>query len=240
MRTHNVILIRGDGIGPEILDATVKVLDTLQNIRKDFRLDYDYREAGADYYRKTATVISLETIDACRNADATLKGPSGDPSLRRPDGTEAGTIGLALRPALDVYANVRPIKLFPGVRGPLDINATIDYVIVRESSEGTYASRFQSLGVASKDKATDTIVMTRDGVERVVRFAFQLAKTRSGAPQDGIHRVTCVDKANVLVTHSFFRSVFDEIGKQYPEIETMALRSQVHRLPLLITVSGQG
>lgn len=223
MRSHNVVLIRGDGIGPEILDATTTALGTLQDIRKDFRLSYDYREAGANYYRRTNTVISPETVEACRNADATLKGPSGDFSVRRPDGTEAGTIGLALRPALDVYANVRPIRLFPGVKGPLDANAAIDYVIVRESSEGSYASRFQSLGAASGDKATDTIVMTRQGVERVVRFAFELARTRNGAPRDGMRRVTCVDKANVLVTYAFFRSVFDEIGEQYPEIEKQHL-----------------
>ncbi|MBI4318432.1 MAG: isocitrate/isopropylmalate dehydrogenase family protein, partial [Chloroflexi bacterium] len=160
-----------------------------------------------------------ETLQACRDANAVLKAPVGLYEVRFPDGTEAGLLGGVLRNGLDLYANVRPIKLWPGVDGQLR-NARagqIDYVIVRENTEGLYLSRGK--GVVNHWAASDIMMMTRPGVERVCRFAFDLARKRGGAPRDGVKRVTCVDKSNVLRSMWFFREIFTEIGAAYPEIE---------------------
>src|SRR5205823_8020259 len=128
-----------------------------------------------------------------RGAHAALKGPVGDPAARAPDGTEAGVLGGILRPGLDAYANLRPIRLYPGVASALAGRApgSIDYVVVRENTEGLYASRGR--GFVTEDVCLDTMVMTRRGVDRVARRAFAIARQRGGAPADGRRRVTCVD-----------------------------------------------
>ncbi|RUX20261.1 isocitrate/isopropylmalate dehydrogenase family protein, partial [Mesorhizobium sp. M2A.F.Ca.ET.037.01.1.1] len=139
-----------------------------------------------------------------------------------PDGTEAGLdFTLRLRFELDLYANIRPIRLFEGVTSPLaGVKAgDIDYVILRENSEGLYAAR--GAGALLRGQvAVDTLVQTRAGIERIVRKAFELARQSNGAPRDGVRRVTCCDKANVLRSYAFFRLVFDEVAKEYPDIET--------------------
>ena len=137
-----------------------------------------------------------------------------------PDGTEVGNdLHLRLRFRLDLYANVRPIKLLPGVLSPLRAfeGGGIDYVIVRENTEGLYASR--GAGVVLRDEiASDSLVVTRKGTERVARFAFDLAAKRSGAPRDGQSRVTVCDKANILRSYAFFRRICDEVHAGYPGI----------------------
>jgi 3-isopropylmalate dehydrogenase len=119
-----------------------------------------------------------------------------------------------------LFANVRPIRLYQGVKSTLaDWKAgQIDYVIVRENTEGLYASR--GAGVNLRDElVTDTLVMTRKGVERVAQFSFDLARRRHGAPRDGKRRVTVCDKANILKTYAFFRAVCTEVAGQYPDVE---------------------
>jgi 3-isopropylmalate dehydrogenase len=138
-----------------------------------------------------------------------------------PDGTEVGNdLHLRLRFRLDLYANVRPIRLYQGVDSPLKHfkPGQIDYVIVRENTEGLYASR--GGGIVLRDEvATDTIVVTRKGIERVARFSFELARQRRGAPRDGKRRVTVCDKANILRTYAFFRSVCDDVAAGYGDVE---------------------
>jgi 3-isopropylmalate dehydrogenase len=138
--------------------------------------------------------------------------------VRAPDGTEAGVLGGILRPALDGYANVRPIRLHPGVASALANRAagSIDYVVVRENTEGLYASRGR--GFVTSDVALDTMVMTRQGCERVARRAFEIARGRRGAPGDGVRRVTCVDKANVLRGFAFFRDAVRRVAAEYPDV----------------------
>ncbi|MBI4310516.1 MAG: isocitrate/isopropylmalate dehydrogenase family protein [Chloroflexi bacterium] len=218
MRTYHVVTIPGDGIGPEILGAALRVLERVQELSGEFRLEYEEREGGAACYEKHGVNLSKESLEACRTADAVLKAPVGLPSVRFPDGTEAGLLGGVLRNGLDLYANVRPIKLWPGVDAPLKAKpGEIDYVIVRENTEGLYLSR--GLGVGNDQAFSDTLLMTRKGVERVSRFAFELARKRQGSPSDGKRRVTCVDKSNVLRSFWFFRRIFQEIGEHYPDIE---------------------
>lgn len=216
-----VAVLKGDGIGPEIVEATLEVLDALSELCS-FSLRYEQLAGGAAEYLRTGTPLTAESLARIRSADAVLKGPVGLPDVRFPDGTEAGLLGGVLRTGLDTYANVRPVLLLPGIESRLRADpGSIDYTIVRENTEGLYASR--GLGVGNKWAMTDTLLATRPGCERVSRFAFELARRRSGAPEDGVRRVTCVDKANVLRSLYFFREIFLEVAADYPDIEAECL-----------------
>jgi 3-isopropylmalate dehydrogenase len=217
-RTHRIVVIRGDGIGPELINASMEVLEAAQHRLEDFRLDLDFQEAGAALFMREGVNLRPESLEAIKAADATFKAPVGLPDVRHPDGTEAGLLGGVLRVGLDAYANVRPVRLMPGIDAPIKkAPGEIDYVIVRENTEGMYLSRGK--GVGTSEAMTDTMIITRKGTQRVARYAFELARSRNGAPEDGKRRVTCVDKANVLASFWFFRQVFDEVGKDYPDIE---------------------
>lgn len=224
MKSYGIVVLPGDGIGPEIVEATVEILDKVQDLAGDFRLSYAFHQAGATYYLKNGKNMSAETFEAIRQSDATLKGPVGLPEVRLPDGTEAGTLGGVLRNGFDLYANVRPIKLFPKVPTPLKDKSpeSIDYIIVRENTEGLYASRGR--GLVTEQAATDTLLLTRKGCERICRFAFDMALRKTkGAPEDGRRRVTLVEKSNVLRSFYFFRQVFAQVAKETPEVETETL-----------------
>ncbi|HLZ69162.1 MAG TPA: isocitrate/isopropylmalate family dehydrogenase [Dehalococcoidia bacterium] len=217
VRGYRVVLIAGDGIGPEVTGAAVPVLEAAA-ARFGCRLNLERHEAGAACYQRSGLAMSAETFAACRDADALLKGPVGLPGVRLPDGTEAGVLGGVLRNGLDLFANLRPIRLLDGVASPLAgrTSGSIDYAIVRENTEGLYAARGR--GVATADAVADTMLITRRGCERVARFAFDLARAGSGAPRDGVRRVTCVDKANVLRGFAFFRAVVEAVSAEYPEV----------------------
>ena len=210
-RDYRVVVIPGDGIGPEVTDATLAVLAAVQD-HDNIALRFETHRAGAAHYHDTGRAMDDATLAACRDADGVLKGPVGDPAVRAPDGIEAGTLGGVLRPGLDAYANIRPIRLYPGVSSALrDVAADgIDYVIVRENTEGLYASRGK--GAVTPEGVTDFMTMSRAGIDRVVRKAFALAASRATA------RVTCVDKANVLRGFALFREIFDACAAQHPDI----------------------
>jgi len=208
MGHHTVAVIPGDGIGPEIVESALDVVRAASGNS----LDIVVEEAGADHYLATGEVLSAAALERITSSyDAVLKGPVGRPDVRNPDGTEAGVLSGILRGALDTYANVRPVATMGG--GP----GRIDYVIVRENTEGLYASR--GLGVGNDRVRVDQLLVTREGVERVVSYAFRVAASRHGAPADGVRRVTCVDKSNVLRSHAFFRAVFTEVAQEFPGIE---------------------
>jgi isocitrate/isopropylmalate dehydrogenase len=229
-----IALIRGDGIGPELIDAAVLVLDAVAD-RHGFALNYLDVDAGADTYRRTGTACAPADLDRMRAADAILKGPVGLPEVRHPDGTEAGVLGGILRTGLDAYANIRAITLLPGVRSSLRDPGGIDYVIVRENTEGLYASRGR--GVGNGWAVSDTMIVTREGTLRVARRAFELARRRSGAPADGVRRVTCVDKSNVLRSYALFREIVTEVGADYPDIEVEYLYSDAAAQALVLRPS---
>ena len=211
MNGYVVGLIPGDGIGPELIDAAVAVLNAAA--AGTFTLDFRWEDGGAGTYLRTGTNLSTGALSRIQTAyHATLKGPAGLPEVRSPDGTEAGVLGGILRRGLDAYANIRPLR-HPG--------AGIDYVLVRENTEGLYASR--DAGVGNDWVHTDQLLVTRPGTERIVRKAFELAAARGGAPADGVRRVTCVDKSNVLRSYALFRRIFTEIAAEYPDIEADCL-----------------
>lgn len=199
----------------------IKVLRAVQERTPGLNLEFTTYRAGADCYRETGVPFPKEAYKACVEADGIYLGAVGYPDVLMPDGTEiAGEVVLRLRFDLDLYAGVRPIKLYPGVTSILRDRrpGDIDYVILRENTEGLYASRGGG-NLLRGEVATDTLVMTRKGTERIVRYAFELAKKRNGAPLDGKKRVTCVDKANVLKSFAFFRRIYDAVAPDYPEVE---------------------
>jgi 3-isopropylmalate dehydrogenase len=223
-KSYWVLILPGDGIGREIIDATLEVLETVQHLSKCFSLIYEFHQAGAQCYRETGAAITPEAREAFQRSGATLKGPVGLPNVRLPDGTEAGLLGGELRVTFNLYANVRPIRLYPNVASPLINRAPddIDYVIVRENCEGLYLSR--GVGLMTSQAATDTLLMTARGCQRICRFAFDLARTKKrGAPHDGKKRVTLVDKSNVLRSFAFFRKIFLETAADFPDVETECL-----------------
>tara|TARA_Y100000996_G_scaffold91554_3_gene64492 strand:+ start:22082 stop:23152 length:1071 start_codon:yes stop_codon:yes gene_type:complete len=230
---YKAIFINGDGIGPELMNAASLVLRSIETRFKTFRLEIDIEPGGALHFKNTGSNLSIDTLNAIRNADATMKGPVGLPEVRLSDGTEAGVLGGVLRTGLDTYANIRPIRLLPGVLAPINANpGEVDYVIVRENTEGLYLSRGK--GVQTDTAAADTLMITRKGTERVVRRAFQIAEKRNGSPRDGIRRVTCVDKANVLPSMAFFRRIFDEVGETFPQIQKEHLYSDAAAQELVL------
>ncbi len=225
MKEYRIITIPGDGIGPELMESATAVLEAVQRTDESLTLRLEEHEAGAARYAKHGKRISEETLQACREADGILKSPVGDPAVRTPDGTEGGLLGGVLRTSLDVFANMRPVRLYPGIRSPLADQGPgdIDYVVIRENTEGLYASRDR--GVGGPHAVADTMIITRPGAERVARFAFELARKRNGAPEDGVSRVTCVDKGNVLRSLAFFREIFFEVAAGYPDVEAEAVYS---------------
>jgi len=223
-RVHRVVVIKGDGIGPELVDGALLVLEAVERRMGDFHLALDFREGGAALYQREGFNLAPETLEAIKGADATMKGPVGLPEVRFADGTEAGVLGGVLRIHLDTYSNDRPVRLLPGVNAPIKAEpGEIDYVIVRENTEGMYLARGK--GVGTDDAVSDTMLITRKGTERIVRHAFEVALGRHGAPADGVRRVTCVDKSNVLASMAFFRRIFDEIAAEYPAVEKEYLYS---------------
>ena len=219
MNTYEIAVVLGDGIGPEVCRSAIEVLETALGSKEILTL-VEY-PAGANHYLETGEAFPESSFEGCKRADAVLHGAAGIPGVTYPDGTEAGLdFGLQLRFRLDLYANIRPIRLLPGIESPLRRfePGQIDYVILRENTEGLYSARGGG-NVVRGEIATDTLVMTRKGIERIVRKAFELARGRNGAPRDGKRRVTVCDKANVLRSYAFFRDVATKVARDYPDIE---------------------
>lgn len=232
--SYRIVALPGDGTGPEVLREGLKVLEAVAG---PLGLTYDIEEiaCGGQYFLEHGSRDWPEgSEEACKNADAILLGavgwpdPNGAGPVTMPNGKMAGwspVIGNRLH--LDLYANVRPVKLFPGVKarihGKLQSVWTpglVDMVMVRENTEGLYSSAGGTLAPGGEKKvAVDTRIITREGSERVIRKAFEIAKTRNGAPKDGKRRVTAIVKDNVLEGCRLFRDVFFEIGEEYPDIE---------------------
>ncbi len=197
----------GDGIGPEVIAAGVAVLEETARKLGTVRFDLAEFPCGAGEFLRRGNPLPQETIDACRHADAVLLGAMGLPNVRWPDGTEM-VPQIDLREILDLYAGVRPIYLHNGEHSPLKgfEAGQIDFVIFRENCEGLFASRKNS-HPAGASTVEDVLRITRPGAERIIRAAFRHAAKRRNF-------VTLVDKANVLPSMAFFRSIFNEIHKK--------------------------
>jgi 3-isopropylmalate dehydrogenase len=211
-----IAVLPGDGIGVEIMEVALAALGVLER-RFGFRLATETLPGGAACYRDTGTALAIEDFETARQADAILFGAMGLPDVRYPDGTEIAP-HLEMRRAFGLYAGVRPVKGFPNMRTPLadPRAAQIDVVILRESTEGLFASRGR--GTVENDQvARETLEITRPTSERLFDFAFELAARRQ--KHGGKGRVTCVDKANVFVAMAFFRKIFDERARLFPDLQ---------------------
>lgn len=220
MTRYNIALLPGDGIGPEITEQAVLAIDAAGAVAGIDPV-YERFDASAARWKRTGSALTDAEFGHCKAADAIFLGAIGLPEAMHPDGTEvAGDVIFALRFGLDLYAGVRPVRSFDGVPGRLADDGGIDYVVVRENIEGLYASR--GGGTTVRDEiATDILVISRKGTEKVVRRAFGIAVGRQkargrGDPREA--RVTCVDKSNVLSSYAFFRKVFDETAREFPQI----------------------
>ncbi|NVM29059.1 MAG: isocitrate/isopropylmalate dehydrogenase family protein [Candidatus Helarchaeota archaeon] len=230
-----IVVLPGDGIGIEVTAEAVKVLKAVEEkISEDFEL-IEF-PCGGQYWLKTGKKEEwpAEAYSTCKNeADAILLGAIGwtnpdGTTVRYPDGRMVGLNTLfGLRFGLDLYANIRPTKLYEGV--PHKISGefrqvwepqNVDFVIIRENTEGLYCDTHGGLKRGEiTEVATDTRLITKKGAERVIRFAFEYCKRRNrGAPKDKKLRVTCVDKSNVTAGCVLFRHTYQEIKKDYPKI----------------------
>ncbi len=179
MKTYQIAAIPGDGIGQEVVPAGQEVLQALAGAGNAFRFEFQSFDWGGDYYRRHGVMMPTNGLDALRGKDAILFGSAGDPHI--PDHITLWGLRLKICQGFDQYANVRPTRILPGIDAPLKRcrPQDLDWVIVRENSEGEYA------GVGGRahqghpiEVATDLSIMTRAGVERIMRFAFKLAQSR--------------------------------------------------------------
>jgi 3-isopropylmalate dehydrogenase len=209
----DIAVLPGDGIGPEVVDATLAVLKKLEGRFSKAHINYREHAVGAAAYLKYGDPLPEEAFEACRQADAVLLGAMGLPSVRWPDGLEL-TPQIDLRERLDLYAGIRPIRLYHAQDTPLKGYGAgeIDMVIVRENCEGLFSARLLKAD-PKIDEGRDVMRITRRGAERICRAAFELARQRR-------KKCALVDKANVLPSMVFFRSVFDDVAREYPEVET--------------------
>ena len=212
----HIAVLAGDGIGPEVM---APALEVLRKVGERSGLGFRFTEApaGANNYLATGKSMPDTTIKLCEEADAILLGACGLPSVRYPDNTEIAP-QIELRFIFDLYAGVRPARLIPGVPSPI-VGADqrgIDLVVIRESTEGLFAS--MGKGVVTHEDARETMVITRKTSERLFEFSFRLAERRKARGKPGM--LTCVDKANVFKAFAFFRAIFDEVEKKHPGVKT--------------------
>jgi isocitrate dehydrogenase (NAD+) len=225
--SRKIAVIPGDGIGPEITQATLRVLDAL-----DIGLEYEFVEAGLAAHEKRGELLPQATLDAIARHRIALKGP-----LTTPVGEGFSSLNVELRKHFDLYANVRPAITFPGTRARY---SDIDILTVRENTEGAYLSEGQTLS-ADGEVAESLVRNTRHGSERIVRYAFEMAR------RQGRRKVTVVHKANILKTSSgLFLDVAREVAAGYPDIECnelivdnccMQLVMNPHQFDVIVTTN---
>ena len=225
--THSIAVILGDGIGPEIMVATLRVLDALQ-----CGLQYDFVDAGMVALEKHGELLPAPTLEAIARHRVALKSP-----LTTPVGEGFSSINVELRKRFDLYANVRPAISFPGTKSRYE---NIDLITVRENTEGAYIGEGQALS-ADGQVATLTQKVTRRGSERIVRYAFELARSV------GRKKVTVVHKANILKsTSGLFLRVAREVAAEYTDIQMnemivdnccMQLVMNPHQFDVIVTTN---
>jgi 3-isopropylmalate dehydrogenase len=238
--TKRVVVLPGDGIGPEVVDAALSVL-TAVGAKYGHQFELTHEDIGGAAVRRSGTSLPAKTLDACRNADAVLLGAVGDPAYdAAPREQRPEYALLTLRSALGVYANLRPAKLWPALEaaGPLrpERVAGTDLCFVRELTGGLYFGEPRGIDAAA-GQAFNTLRYSRGEVVRVAEVAFGLARRRRGL-------VTSVDKANVLETSQLWRSVVGEVAGRCPDVRlehmyvdacAMALTLDPRRFDVVLT-----
>ena len=215
-KSYKIAVIPGDGTGPEVIREGVKVLDAVSK-RMGFKLDYTYYDFGGERYLRTGETLPDSTIEELKKFNAIYLGAIGHPQVK-PGILEKGIL-LRLRFELDQYVNLRPIKLYPGVDCPLKDKKPedIDFVVVRENTEGLYTGSGGFLKKGTPDEvAIQVSINTRKGVERCIRYAFEYCKKRNKKK-----KLTLCGKTNVLTfAFDLWERTFYEVAKEYPDITT--------------------
>ena len=206
-----IAITRGDGCGPEVVNEGIKILKIISQFT-DYEFDYKDAPAGGGVWKEFGTNLPEKSFDTIKNSDALLFGAIGLPDL--PQGVAESAI-LKIRQGLDLYVNLRPVKLYDILRDncPLKdqfIGDGIDITFVRENTEGIY----KNIGKLEKNSAENLMLYSRKGCERIIKFAFDFAVRK------GHKKVTSVDKANILKTSQLWREIFHEISENFPTIET--------------------
>ena len=215
MKTYRIATIPGDGIGKEVVPEGQKVLQAIAQQNKNLKFDFQDFDWGGDYYRKHGVMMPEDGLDALRDKDAILFGSAGDPHI--PDHITLWGLRLKICQGFDQYANVRPTRILPGIDAPLKrcTPEQLNWIIVRENSEGEYS------GVGGRahqghpiEVATDVSMMTRAGVERIMRYAFKLAQSR---PRK---LLTVVTKSNAQ-RHAMvmWDEIAVQIAKEFPDVK---------------------
>jgi len=218
MRQHRIAAVPADGIGPEVIDAGLEVLEALAARDGGFTLKVDRYDWGSDYYRKHGRYMPPDGLAWLRTADAIYFGAVGDPNI--PDDVSLWGLRLPICQGFDQYANVRPTRILPGVTSPLAGvgPAELDWLIIRENSEGEYAGHGgRAHRGLPEEVATETAIFTRRGVERIMRYAFEQARarprkhltvvTKSNAQR---HGMVFWDEIAVLVSHDYKDVTWDK------------------------------
>ena len=211
MRKHKIAVIPGDGIGKEVIPAGVQVL---RELAKDFELQFDQFPWGSDYYRETGKMMPEDGLEGLRAYDAIYFGAVGDPDL--PDYITLWGLRLKICQGFDQYANVRPTRILPGIISPLRkvSEGDIDWVIVRENTEGEYAGHGGRAHRGFPEEiATETAIFTRAGITRIMRFAYELAQAR--------RKLTVITKSNAQ-RHGLvlWDEIAAEVARDFPSVET--------------------
>jgi len=228
-KTYTIVALKGDGIGPEVTEATVKVLEAVEK-KSNFKLNIIYGEAGAHCIPQYGTNLPQETLELIKKSDACLKGPMT--TLEEPGAPPS--VAVTLRRIFNLYANVRPCRSYPNVEA---LKPNIDLVVVRENTEGLYSGAESliapGVGIALR-------IITREASLRVAEFAFKLAMQRK-------KHLTYVHKGNILrITDGIFKDAIKEAHRKYPEVEvddlhidaaTMQLIKQPEKYDVIVTTN---
>jgi len=206
-----ISICKGDGVGPEVVDEGIKILNVISRYI-DFEFEFKEAPAGGAVWKKHGESLPEKSLEIIKNSDALLFGAVGIPGL--PQGVAEYAI-LRIRHGLDLYVNLRPVKLYDALRDrcPLKdeyIGNGIDITFIRENTEGLYAN----IGGILKDEvAQNLMIYTRHGCERIIKYAFEYAKRNNHT------KITSVDKANILIPSQMWRKIFHEISQEYPDIQ---------------------
>ena len=218
MKTYKIAVIAGDGVGPEVLAEGIKVLNKVAELDGTFAFEFTHFPWGCEYYLETGKMMDDDGIEQLKKFDAIYLGAVGAPGV--PDHISLWDLLLRIRHDFDEYINVRPVKLLDGAPCPLAgcKKGDIDMIVIRENSEGEYAGAGAWL---YKDQPNEVVLQTgvfsRKGTERVIRYAYELAR-REGKS------LTSISKGNALnYSMVFWDQIFAEVGKEYPDVETHSL-----------------
>tara|TARA_A100001037_G_scaffold51595_1_gene43617 strand:+ start:3171 stop:4349 length:1179 start_codon:yes stop_codon:yes gene_type:complete len=243
MATYRLTILPGDGTGPEVIKEAEKMLDCIEK-HSNLKFERTTIQCGGQYWLETGNEWPPGSFEHCRdNSDAILLGAIGWPGANLPNGDLAGgQVILGLRSGLNLYANVRPIKLYNGVKHKIHSEFSqvwkpenVDMLVLRENTEGLYHSLLRRSALRAQGKevvedndikfdgidgefAWDPRPISKNGSEKLIRLGFEYSRRRNGAPSNGVSSVTCVDKSNVTRGCQLFRKVFHEVGKDYPDI----------------------